>query len=126
MNPASRLLHALRLKELDMLAAFSRFIIGLNAIGQYNRNMLSRLTADEASCDTIYMVACVDIHCLRCQSTCRRLSWSGYIASFYLDGTAEFGYHPHGETAHYYAIVGSSTGMLRTVAEILRASHLRP
>jgi hypothetical protein len=119
MNPASRLLHSLRLRELDMLAAFSRFIIGLNAIGEYDHNMLSRLTANEASCDTIHMVACVDVYCLRYQSTCRRLSWSGYIAGFYLDRTAELGYHPHGEAAHYHAIVGSSTGMLRTIAEIL-------
>ncbi|KAI4853346.1 putative ABC transporter [Aureobasidium sp. EXF-8845] len=32
MNPASELLHSLRLRELDMLASLSRFIIGLNAI----------------------------------------------------------------------------------------------
>jgi hypothetical protein len=70
MDPASRLLHPLRLKELDMLAAFSRFIIGLNAIGQCNQNMLSRLIADQASCDTIHMVACVDVYRLRYQSTC--------------------------------------------------------
>jgi hypothetical protein len=70
MNSASRLLHSLRLKELDMLAAFSRFIIGLNAIGQYNRNVLSRLSADEVSCHTIHMVACVDVYRLRYKSTC--------------------------------------------------------
>jgi hypothetical protein len=70
MNSASRLLHSLRLKELDMLAAFSRFIIGLNAIGQYNRNALSRLSADEVSCHTIHMVACVDVYRLRYKSTC--------------------------------------------------------
>jgi hypothetical protein len=70
MNPASRLLHSLRLKELDMLAAFSRFIIGLNAIGQYNYNLLSDLSADQASCHTIHMVACVDVYRLRYKSTC--------------------------------------------------------
>lgn len=126
MNPASELLHSLRLKELDMLAALSRFIIGLNAIGQYNRKALPTWNIDEASCDTIHMVARFDIHRLRYQSTCRRLSRFRHIASLYLDGPAELGDHTHSEAAHHHATVGSSTGMLRTITAILRAPCLRP
>jgi hypothetical protein len=72
------------------------------------------------------MVACIDVYRLRYQSTYRRLSWLGHIASFYLDGPTELSHHPHSKATHYHATVGSSTGMLRTTAAILRASCLRP